>query len=289
MNTCLRTPIFPFILANIIFGTNGIVASHIPLSSYEIVLCRTILGGLCLLLIAAGRHEIGELLRHRRLAAWIMVAGIFLAGNWIFLYEAYTKVGVSLATIMCFSGPILLIILSRFVFGEAFTIPKVIGIITVTIGMLCINGADFQANGFSWGMACGLLAAVCFALLVIAMKKAQGLPGLIGSASQLLSAGIIVAIVVAFTHTGPVSLTPPALGYIALLCIVNTGLGYVLYLSGVQRLSAQSVSICCYVEPLSALAFSAIFLGEVMTTLQWIGIVLVLGGVAVAELWKGRY
>ena len=34
-----------FILATVIFGTNGIIASHIPLSSYEIVLCRTVLGG----------------------------------------------------------------------------------------------------------------------------------------------------------------------------------------------------------------------------------------------------
>lgn len=280
-----KNPYLPFIIANIIFGTNGVVASHIPLTSYEIVLCRTILGGLCLLALAAGRHEVGELLKHKKLAAWIMVAGGFLAGNWIFLYEAYTQIGVGLATIMCFSGPILLIILSRFIFGEPFTIPRVAGIILVTIGMFCINGSDVQANGFSWGITCGLLSAVCFAFLVIAMKKAQGLPGLIGSASQLLTAGVIVAVIVVFTHRGPVNLTPVDMAYIVLLCIVNTGLGYALYLSGVQRLSAQSVSICCYIEPLAALAFSTLFLGEVLTTLQWLGVILVLGGVAAAELW----
>ena len=41
-----------FILATVIFGTNGIIASHIPLSSYEIVLCRTVLGGTFLLILA---------------------------------------------------------------------------------------------------------------------------------------------------------------------------------------------------------------------------------------------
>lgn len=35
-----------FMLATVIYGTNGIVASHIPLSSYEIVLTRTVLGSL---------------------------------------------------------------------------------------------------------------------------------------------------------------------------------------------------------------------------------------------------
>ena len=280
-----KNPYLPFILANLIFGTNGVVASHIPLSSYEIVLCRTILGGLFLLALAARYHEVGELLKHKDRAAWIMVAGGFLAGNWIFLYEAYTQIGVGLATILCFSGPILLIILSRFIFGEPFTIPRVTGIILVTIGMFCINGSDVSANGFSWGLLCGLLAAVCFAFLVIAMKKAQGLPGLIGSASQLLTAGVFVAIVVAFTHKGSVNLGPGAIAYIALLCMVNTGVGYALYLSGIQQLSAQSVSICCYIEPLAALAFSALFLGEILTMLQWVGVVLVLGGVAIAELW----
>ena len=42
-----------FMLATVIYGTNGIVASHIPLSSYEIVLTRTVLGSLFLLVLTA--------------------------------------------------------------------------------------------------------------------------------------------------------------------------------------------------------------------------------------------
>lgn len=46
-----------FMLATVIYGTNGIVASHIPLSSYEIVLTRTVLGSLFLLVLTGFRHE----------------------------------------------------------------------------------------------------------------------------------------------------------------------------------------------------------------------------------------
>lgn len=41
----MKNAYIKFILAAVIFGTNGIIASHIPLSSYEIVLTRTVLGG----------------------------------------------------------------------------------------------------------------------------------------------------------------------------------------------------------------------------------------------------
>ena len=161
-----------FILATVIFGTNGIIASHIPLSSYEIVLCRTVLGGTFLLILALCRHEWRVLITAPRSSlVWLVLSGIFLSGNWLFLYEAYKQIGVSLATLMCYCGPVLIMILSRFIFHEPFTLPKVSGMIIVTFGMICINGADFQANGLSWGLVCGLLCALCFALLIVAMKK----------------------------------------------------------------------------------------------------------------------
>lgn len=40
-------------------------------------------------------------------------------------------------------------ILSYFVFHEPFTIPKVSAMVIVTIGIVCINGADVQAHGLS--------------------------------------------------------------------------------------------------------------------------------------------
>ena len=40
-----------YIFSLLLFGSNGIVASFIKLNSYEIVFCRTLTGGLLLLLI----------------------------------------------------------------------------------------------------------------------------------------------------------------------------------------------------------------------------------------------
>lgn len=282
----MKNAYIKFILAAVIFGTNGIIASHIPLSSYEIVLTRTVLGGFFLLILATARREWGSLRRASRTSlVWLVLSGLFLSGNWLFLYEAYQHIGVSLATLMCYCGPILIMILSYFVFHEPFTVPKVSAMIIVTVGILCINGADVQAHGLSWGLVCGFLSAVCFALLVIAMKKVSGIGGILSPACQLLVASLVVAAVTLSMPTAPISLDMTHIACMVCLGIVNTGLGYYLYFSGVQRLSAQSVSICGYMEPLTALALSAILLDESLTLLQWIGAACILGGVALSELW----
>lgn len=282
----MKNAYIKFILAAVIFGTNGIIASHIPLSSYEIVLTRTVLGGFFLLILATARREWGSLRRASRTSlVWLVLSGLFLSGNWLFLYEAYQHIGVSLATLMCYCGPILIMILSYFVFHEPFTVPKVSAMVIVTIGILCINGADVQAHGLSWGLVCGFLSAVCFALLVIAMKKVSGIGGILSPACQLLVASLVVAAVTLSMPTAPVSLDMTHIACMVCLGIVNTGLGYYLYFSGVQLLSAQSVSICGYMESFTALALSAILLGESLTLLQWIGAACILGGVALSELW----
>lgn len=78
----MKNAYIKFILAAVIFGTNGIIASQLPLSSYEIVLTRTVLGGLFLLLLATARHEWGSL-RHvtRASLGWLVLSGLFLAGT----------------------------------------------------------------------------------------------------------------------------------------------------------------------------------------------------------------
>lgn len=107
-------------------------------------------------------------------------------------------------------------------------------------------------------------------------------------ACQLLIASVVVGLVICTMSSGPVALDSTSIACILCLGLVNTGVGYCLYFSGIQKLSAQTVSICGYIEPLTALALSGLLLGEVLTMMQWIGTVLVLGGVALSELWHRR-
>ena len=78
--------------------------------------------------------------------------------------------------------------------------------------------------------------------------------------------------------------TRAELPWLLLIGLVNTGLAYLLYFSGLQRLPAQSVALISYIDPVSALFFSACFLHESMSPLQLVGAVLIIGGAALGEL-----
>ena len=75
--------------------------------------------------------------------------------------------------------------------------------------------------------------------------------------------------------------------YISAIGFLNTGLAYLLYFSGLQKLSGQSVALISYIDPVSALIFSAVLLGESMTFVQVIGAAFIVGGAMFGEI-KGK-
>lgn len=75
---------------------------------------------------------------------------------------------------------------------------------------------------------------------------------------------------------------------ILVLGIVNTGIGCCFYFSSIGKLPVQTVAVCGYLEPLSAVLFASLFLGEKMTALQAVGAVLIIGGAMVGETVKAR-
>ncbi len=70
--------------------------------------------------------------------------------------------------------------------------------------------------------------------------------------------------------------------------MLNTGVGCYLYFSSIGALRAQTVAVCGYLEPLSAVLFSALLLGERLLTLQVVGAVLILTGAALGAARSGH-
>ncbi len=80
------------------------------------------------------------------------------------------------------------------------------------------------------------------------------------------------------------SISASSIPFIAILGIVNTGIGFWLFFSGMEKLSGQSIAMLSYVDPLVAVAISGIVLCEQMTTIQVIGGILLLGSTFISEV-----
>ncbi len=280
----MKTSYLKYIFALLLFGSNGIVASLIHLSSYEIVLLRTLIGSLLLIAIFFIAREKLTFYKCKTQSIFLAVSGIAMGTSWIFLYEAYDEIGVSLASLAYYCGPVIVMILSPILFGEKLTNLKVCSFLVVLVGIFLVNGTAFE-NGVSvWGLACGLLSAVCYSLMVMFNKKAKDITGLENSMLQLFVAFLTVAIFVGTKQGYRMQIDTQSIILILVLGLLNTGIGCYFYFSSIGKLPVQAVAICGYLEPLSAVVFSVIFLKETMLPIQIIGAVLIIGGAILREM-----
>ena len=272
-----------FISACLLFGSNGIVASHILMSSHEIVFLRTLIGSLFLLavFVLTGGRFTG--LRNGRHLAFLIPSGVAMGASWIFLFEAYQRIGVGMATLAYYCGPVIVMALSPLLFKEKMTPARICGFVAVLLGMFLVNRDALMLDGLSWGLLCGVLSAVMFALMVILNKMAANITGFENAVWQLLAGFVTVALFTLLVQGLTISLPTGSFAPVLLLGFVNTGVGCYLYFSSMQRLPAQSVAICGYLDPLSALLFSAVFLAERLSPEQMTGAALILGGAAFGE------
>ncbi|MCX7669729.1 MAG: DMT family transporter, partial [Anaerolineae bacterium] len=264
----MRSAYFKYIAALLLFGSNGIVASRIALSSYEIVFTRTLIGSLLLILLFAVSRQKMQFGKNRAHLAYLVISGVAMGASWMFLYEAYVQVGVSVASLAYYCGPVIVMILAPLLFRERLTSAKVLGFLAVVLGMFFVNGQAAAQGGTAWGLFCGVMSAVMYAFMVIFNKKAVSITGLENAMWQLLTSFLTVAVFVGVKQGLAIHLAPGDLAPVLLLGLVNTGIGCYFYFSSIGHLPVQTVAICGYLEPLSALLFSAALLGEKLSALQ---------------------
>lgn len=267
----------------LLFGSNGIVASYIHLSSYEIVLLRAVLGGIFLLalfFITGHRFAVHQ---HKRDFAFIALSGIAMAADWLFLFEAFAEIGVSLGTLINYTGPAIVIALSPILLKEKLSRPKVAALAAALLGA-CLVSAQATASGINVrGLLCAIFSAVAYAIMVLSNKLVKNIKGTENAVLQLLCAAVAVAAFTCIKHGLSVEITGKEILPIVWLGLINTGIGCYCYFSSIGSLPAQSVAVCGYLEPLFAVLLSALVLHETMSFLQIVGAALIVGGAIFGE------
>ena len=282
MKRTLRLSYGMYILSMLIFGTNGILVHHISLASSQIILMRTLIGGLLLTLIVLLRGGFDRAGIRADLLP-LLLGGSVLGLNWVALFEAYRQLNVSLATLIYYVGPILVLLFSPLLFREKLNSRKITSVVLVAIGLVCISGSIALRGMSMRGLLTAVVSALFYAAVIIFNKRITHTGGMQTAALELDIAFVIVLIYMMLT-VGPPHPAVSDIPWIAVIGLINTGLAYLLYFSGLQKLPAQSAALISYVDPVSALVFSALFLHETMTPVQILGAVLIIGGAVFGEL-----
>ncbi len=193
-------------------------------------------------------------------------------------FSAINILDLSIASVLLYTAPCFVMIMSAFVFKEKITKGKIFAFVTAFIGCALISGlsGSFNVKGIILGLLSGFGYALYSIFARIALKKYNTytitLYTFITSSVALLPfcrAGELLS------FASDVSV----LFWMLLLSIISTVLPYILYTEGLKKISATKASIIAFIEPVTATITGAIMFNEEITMVIIVGMLLVLASI----------
>ena len=279
-----------FVCSMLIFGTVGIFRRAIPLSSGHLACMRGIVGALCIaaFLLLSGKRSREKM--NRKDLALLIIGGALIGLNWMLLFEAYNYTTVPVATLCYYMEPTIVILLSPLLLREKLTTRKILCVAAAVVGMVLVagvNGEEKAGSGSIRGILLGLGAAAVYSSVVFINKKVAYGGAYERTVIELASAGAVMIPYLLITgDLGTPDYSPKVIAMICVMCIVHTGVAYLLYFAGMTGMRGQSVALLSYIDPVSALLFAPVFLNETLSVWGIIGALMIIGAAIIAEIKK---
>ena len=270
----------------VIFGTIALFVKKINVSSGELALYRAILAAIIIgIYLLFTKQKIDIKLMKKELIL-IMISGMIMGFNWIFLFEAYKYTTVSVSTLAYYFAPIIVMIVCPLLLKEKLTKKQIVCFIMSTIGLVLIVGVgDLSAgNSHTIGVLFGFAAAVFYSIVIIINKYIKNISGIHRTFIQFLSAIVVLIPYVIFTSGITIS-NLKLEGWICLLIVgvIHTGITYCAYFSSLKNIKGQTVALLSYIDPFVAVLISFL-MNETMTLYQIIGGILIILGTVINEI-----
>lgn len=271
-----------------VFGTIGIFVRWIGLPSSVIALVRGAVGAAFLLLLARFRHTPIDRAALRRRWQLLLLSAAMMSFNWITLFEAYRYTTVATATLCYYMAPIFVTLISPVLLKERLTARKLLCVFLALAGMVFVSGVP-QSGLPGPSEAKGILLALCSAALyagvILINKYLAGVPAYDRTLLQLAcAAAVMIPYILLTEDLSAMSVTPLGAVLLLIVAVFHTGWCYALYFGSMTVLSAQTVALFSYIDPIVAILLSALLLREPLGWSGILGAALVLGSTLVSEL-----
>lgn len=223
----------------------------------------------------------------------LLVQGLILTLNWLLFITALDMTNVATAELLGYTGPVFVAALAPWITKERFDRRILLPLALALGGIIVIlapQGLAVATREELVGAGLAFASAITYATLLLRSKNI--LRGVSSGALMLVEytlAAVVLSpfVVVAYARDNAPS-TPRAYLALITLGVVHTALTGFLFLGGMRRVRTDHVAILTYIEPVSAVLFAALLLGEPLTIPTVIGgLLVILGGVIVARMEKG--
>ena len=277
-----------YITAVLIYGSIGYVLHFVSLPSELVVLARGVIGSLFIFLFLKLTKRNIDIKAIKNNLKVLIISGIALGLNWVFLFASYRVGTVAVGSLCNYMAPIILVILSPFLYKEKISFKQVLCIIAALIGIVLVSGVIENNNQISLScVVLGLLAAACFVVIVVYNRKLKDISVYDKVVVQLaISALTVLPYAVINNLNTSIVVNTQSLILVILLGVFHTGFAYCLYFGSINEVPVQKMAILGYIEPVASVLVSALLLHEPITHFGIIGAVLILVSACLSEIMK---
>ncbi|MBR2540494.1 MAG: DMT family transporter [Mogibacterium sp.] len=270
-----------------LFGTIGTLSRYIDMPSSIICLGRAFLGAIIIIAALALRRERPDYSAIRCNIGWLILSSAFMCVNWICQFEAFKYTTIATSTLCYYMQPVFYILAAALILREKLSLKKIVCVAVAFMGMISVSGV--LQTGFHLSELKGVIFAVSggffYAMVVLINKYMKGISTVDTTMMQLALVTVIMIPYSALTGAWQSAhITGTGLICLLILGFLHTGIAYIFYFDSVNKLSAQTVGILSYIDPVEAVLLSAFFLKEPVTVYTIAGAVMILGAAAVSEL-----
>ena len=285
--------IIAIVIAASFWGVIGVFSRQLNdrgLDSIQVTEVRCIVTALSLLVILAIYDK--KLLKIDPKDIWMFfgsgVIGI-ISFN-ILYFEAAQIVSLSMTSVLLYTAPFFVVIMSMFLFKERLTKQKGLSLVLAFTGCLLISGVigsseGFNAKGFLLGLGSGIGYALYTIFSKIALKKYHAFTL---TFYTFAIAGICLIPFSDIPHMADVAVNVDgALIWMLALGILITTLPYFLYNFGLNGLDAGIASVMAFIEPMVATIAGFLIYNESPTAANFLGILMILFAVILLNIQFG--
>lgn len=272
-------------LGGVCWGFSGACAQLLTdvyhLSIPWVICVRLLFGALFFLGIADLRtpERFKQVPKDRKLLGYLFAyaaLGILMPQVCYLSTISYTNAGI--ATVMERTGLLVVLAYTCIKLHRGPKLKEIIGIALALVGVFLIaTDGNIGQLAIPWeGLAFGLALALSLLFYTVLPGKPLAAWGnFVTTGLGMLIAGIIAWIVVQ-PWTVPVDYSPDMVFYLVLMILAGTIMSYGFFMEGIKQAGSMRAGLMGCTEPVSAVLFSALWLGSVFTPPAIAGIVLII-------------
>lgn len=201
------------------------------------------------------------------------------------LFIAAYRLPGGVAAIVGGIQPLIVALLASRLLHERLTTRIIVAGLTGVFGVALIT-LQAQARLDTVGILAALGGTLSMATGIVLSKKwGQPAPPLTTTAWQLITGGVTLLVtLLIFEGLPAIALTASNIGGYVYLSLVGTAFAYVMWFRGIASLPASTTAFLSLLSPVVAMLLGWAVAGEDLTSLQMLGVLLVLGSISAVVL-----